>query len=233
LIEIEERIRQMQQSATLQLASVSADFKRRLVRQQERVDAFVEYASSLLFDNLVSRARASGSRDTNAANPPARSQFRQLLLSSNEEVTDSDIAPAQQLSWAEVSLVADEFVFGWYDLENDKSGSFRWMGPVGILLNPEPSRPVARVDVTISQVYGAFEPALGGFLDGEDATVEIVSVRDGFLARFALVEPHDPSLLRALRIESSVIGCPAQDYDGEDERMLSVAVTKAVFHYFE
>jgi hypothetical protein len=36
-----------------------------------------------------------------------------------------------------------------------------------------------------------------------------------------------------LRIESSVIGCPAQDYDGEDERMLSVAVTKAVFHYFE
>ena len=63
--------------------------------------------------------------------------------------------------------------------------------------------------------------------------VDILSVQDGFLARFALDKSQDPIPTRALRIESSVIGCPAQDYDGEDERMLSVAVTKVVFHYFE
>lgn len=102
------------------------------------------------------------------------------------------------------------------------------MGPVGIRLNPQPSGPVARVEVTIGQVYGAFEPALGGFLDGEDAVVDILSVQDGSLARFALQKSKDPLPIRALRIESCVIGCPAQDYDGKDERMLSVAVTKVV-----
>jgi hypothetical protein len=52
LIETEERSRQMQQSATLQFASVSTDFQRRLAQQQERLDSFVEYPSSLLLDNL-------------------------------------------------------------------------------------------------------------------------------------------------------------------------------------
>jgi hypothetical protein len=234
LIETEERIRQMQQSATLHFASVSADFQRRLARQQERLDSFAEYASSLLFDNLLAGTRGSGSLEPDAlADPAARSGFRRLLRVPDERTPDSDIVPAQHLTWAEVALASDGFVFGWYDLENDKAETFRWMGPVGILLNPQPSRPVARVEVTIGQVYGAFEPALGGCLDGEDAMVDILSVQDGFLARFALDKSKDPLLIRALRIESSVIGCPAQDYDGEDERMLSVAVTKVVFHYFE
>jgi hypothetical protein len=143
LIETEERSRQMQQSATLQFASVSTDFQRRLARQQERLDSFVEYPSSLLFDNLASRTLSSGSLDPNTpSDPAARSRFQRLLRLSDERAPGNDIALAQPMTWVEVASTSDGFVFGWYDLENDKAGRFRWMGPVAILLNPSRADPL-------------------------------------------------------------------------------------------
>ena len=104
----------MQQSATLQFASISTDFQRRLTRQQERLDLFVEYASSLLFDNLAPRTLSSGSLDPNApSDPAARSRFQRLLRLSDERAPGNDIALAQHMTWVEVALTSDGVVFGW------------------------------------------------------------------------------------------------------------------------
>jgi hypothetical protein len=103
----------------------------------------VEYPSSLLFDNLASRTLSSGSLDPNTpSDPAARSRFQRLLRLSDERAPGNDIALAQPMTWVEVAFTSDGFVFGWYDLENDKAGRFRWMGPVAILLNPSRADPL-------------------------------------------------------------------------------------------
>jgi hypothetical protein len=60
LNETEERSRQMQQSATLQFASVSTDFQRRFTRQQERLDSFVEYPSPRYYSTISRPERSAG-----------------------------------------------------------------------------------------------------------------------------------------------------------------------------
>ena len=102
----------------------------------------------------------------------------------------------------------------------------------GVLRNPMPTRPVAAVTLRVGHLYGAPAPLLEAGFDGTPCLVE--AERQGphhFLIRIA--PPAGPMPCRLLRLQSRAGGSPLEDGVSGDERVLSVAVTGAVFHYEE
>jgi hypothetical protein len=136
------------------------------------------------------------------------------------------------MTWVEVALTSDGFVFGWYDLENDKAGRFRWIGPVAILLNPSRADLLLASKSPSAKYIEHLGPRLAASSTGGRSRRH--SKRPGRLSRKGSLYKNRKIRCRFGHCESRALrpAARAQDYDVEDERMLSVAITKIVFHYF-
>jgi hypothetical protein len=214
--DLEGRLRRLEQSAAAGLAAAQEEMRRRLDIQQERIDAFIAGAASLLLDRLAS--------------VPGREQdaLRSLLESAGPLRAGDPLLDltAKQL---EVQPEAGLFGTGWHGAEVYPSGAFRWMGPRGLLLNPAPERPVAGVTLDICHLYQTSAPSLTAQFDETAAEVAVASAPGGFAVR--LTHPDGPRRLRLLRLDSMTGGCPAEDGVSGDRRRLSFAVSRVVFDY--
>lgn len=223
LLKLEEEMRQVQKNATVQLELLSSNFQRQLVLQQERVDAFIEYAVSILLDNV-----------TNAFDK--KSDPASFLLALTEARTSTVGAPKQEvrpqaIRHAEVKAESSHFAFGWYDLEHNEHGPFRWMGQTALVNNPYPNVPLNKVEFLITQVYGAVEPLLRATADDVEFNVTATRLGPHFLV--SCTAPHGARdvLAQSLRLESFHTGCPALDEGTNDSRTLAVAAQNANFYY--
>jgi len=192
-------------------------------RQQERIDAFIAAAATLLFDRLAVPARTVG-----AALSPQADALRALIAAAGAPPPE----PARRLApWRHSELRPDagEFGLGWHPAEHDASGAFRWMGGRGMVLNPEPERPVAGIAIDVAHRYGAGPPALRATLDRATCTVEVREIAGGFALR---ATPDGGAVIaRALLLEADDAGVPALQGRGGDRRELSIAVSRIVFDY--
>jgi hypothetical protein len=227
LIEMDQKIRQLQKSTSLQIEILSDKFDQHLHVQQERIDAFIEYTISLVMSTMS---------DTSGVPDPAAfiTALRQAgdSVRENNQVTTRPTAAAVA-SPAILPLDSSLFAFGWFDHELHENGNFRWMGQTALIRNPYVSRPVSKVELTINQVYGAHEPMLQAALD-DQGLVTILEQRDKlFIVSFAAPEASGAVLGHSLQVESFATGCPAADHGTNDERTLSVAVTGVRFCYAE
>jgi hypothetical protein len=217
--ELDGRLRQMEEEAAAAQQNALATLHRQLALQQERIDAFIAAAATLLLDRL--------------AGAPGREQDAlQGLLNAAGPVRAGQ--PAFDLT-ARQLLVAPEdgqFGAGWHREEVYPSGAFRWMSPRGLLLNPAPERPLLGVTLEICHLYKAAAPALTAMLDDAAAEVTVTPRGHGsFAAR--IVPAAGPQVARLLRLASLTGGSPAEDGTGADRRVLSFAISRVVFDYGE
>lgn len=224
VIEIDEKVRQLRRATELQLQMLKDGFDQRAAAQQERIDTFIEYAMSLMLDNIASRSAIDP-----AALVEALRSLRAPSAAGPAAVHSANLpaAPVQ----AEIPLESPDFAFGWYDAEVNEHGRFRWMGQAALIRNPFPTHPVASVVLTVSQVYGAREPTLHASLDDFDLSIETQKENGVFRLRLAPAAGRPPVVGQALRIESFATGCPAVDHGTTDARILSIAIIRAQFFY--
>jgi len=223
LLKLEEEMRQLQKSATAQVEMLSANFQRRLTVQQERVDAFIEYATSIVLDNFANAFELKSD--------PA--VFLQALTEARSRTVGGEAAQVQvqAIHNAEAKVDSSLFAFGWYDLEHNEHGPFRWMGQTALVNNPYPNLPIARVDFLISQIYGAAEPLLRATADDVEFNVATSKFGGHFLVSFSAPPGTQEVYAQSIRVESFHASCPATDEGTNDNRTLSVSALKAEFHY--
>lgn len=216
LAAMEARLLRLEQAGETALATLQASLDRRLEQQQDRIDAFIDAAASLLLDRL---------------NPPEDSAaaFRALIATATSPAPGLPEAPVLGAQ-AVVTPRDAGFDLGWHGVEEDATGDFRWMTLQGLLRNPAPLRPIASVLVEVAHLYGAPRPVL----DAEfDATPCLVAVEPQGAHRYRLriTPPGGPVICRLLRLQSLAGGSPAEDGVSGDTRVLSMAVTCVVFDY--
>lgn len=223
LLFLEEKLRQLQRSSASQLETLTSAIDRRLSIQQERLDAFIEYTLSLLVGTPI-----PGSSNFDAA----------ALISTVRDLGTLAARPEQYIqgattipSEALVPLESLGFAFGWYDIESNEHGYFRWMAQIALIRNPNPSRSVAKIELTVSQVYGAHEPMLHASLDDQALVVDVKRSAKCFLVTLSAPSAAGEVSGTSLNIESFATGCPATDSGTNDQRILAISVTRVEFHY--
>ncbi|MBV1798578.1 hypothetical protein [Siccirubricoccus sp. G192] len=215
--ELEGRLRRLEQIAAGGLAEAQAAMQRRLDIQQERIDAFIEAAASLLLDRLA--------REPEASAPQA---LRDLIATTAPPVPET--APLRLGARVELSPGAGNLGPGWHAPERDAEGAFRWMADRALVVNPEPDRPVEAVELEVSHLYRSPAPALQASFDDLPCAVAVAPAGP---RRFTLriTPPEGAAPCRSLHLESLASGSPAQDGVSADSRLLSLAVARLVFHY--
>ena len=213
---LETRLLRLEQAGETALASLQASLERRFAQQQERIDAFIDAAASLLLDRLAPTADATAALRvlTAAVTSP-------LLVSTETELLgDQAVLTPQDTS----------FDLGWHGAEEDAGGSFRWMTLQGLLRNPAPLRPVADVVVEVGHLYGAPAPLIEAGFDAAPCMV-LVEPLGTHHYRLRITPPGGAAPCRLLRLQALAGGSPAEDGVSGDDRVLSIAVTRVVFDY--
>ncbi len=221
LIEMEETVRQIQKSTFLQIEMLRDSLDQQLIRQQERIDTFIEYAMSLIVDKLAGESEGSDGMAFLEA---------LLQLKSAAAPVPVHLQPSLSPASSKLSLNGSGFVFGWYDVELNEHGSFRWMSQTSLVRNPYPARPVRRIQLTISQVYGSNEPMLKAALDQQEFVASTEKRGNSFVVTLS-PSAEQPVKGESLYLESFVTGCPAANEGTTDNRILSVSVADVTFFF--
>ncbi|MEN0076850.1 MAG: hypothetical protein AAGC69_20870 [Paracraurococcus sp.] len=217
LAELEGRLRQIEEESAAAQQGLQSTLERRLGLQQERIDAFIAAASTLLFDRL-------------AGAPAAGADALRGLLASGGAVAAGEPMLDRMAERLELPLDSGLFGAGWHREEVYPHGSFRWMGPRGLLLSPAAERALAAVTLEITGLYRAAAPAIAAQFDDAAAEVSVTAREDGTFS-VRLVHPAGPQPVRLLRLASQTGGCPAEEGESGDRRMLAIAVSQVVFEY--
>ncbi|WP_132283931.1 hypothetical protein [Roseicella aquatilis] len=217
VVALEARLRQVEEESSATQQTLQAALRQQLSLQQERIDAFIAAASTLLLDRLAAE--------------PGREQdaLRALLETAGPGLgaaVDLDLS-AQRI---EVPPEAGIFGTGWHREEIYGAEAFRWMSGRGLLLNPAPERPVAAVTLQVCHLYRAAAPALSARFEEAAAEVAVAPTPGGGHS-IRLAPVGDPRPARLLRLQSLTGGSPAEDGVSTDRRMLSFAVSRVVFDY--
>jgi hypothetical protein len=176
LAELEARLRQMEEEQAAQQQNTQAMLRRQFSVQQERIDAFIAAAATLLLDRL--------------AVVPGQEQdaLRSLLDSAGPGGMGQ---PAPDLTARQVMVAPEDGLFGagWHREEVYPTGAFRWMSPRGLLLNPAPQRPLAAITLEICHLYKAAAPALTAMLDDVAAELAVIPQEHGGFAVRIVPQP--------------------------------------------
>ncbi|RYJ03635.1 MAG: hypothetical protein EON47_03400 [Acetobacteraceae bacterium] len=213
---LEARLLRLEQAGETALATLQASFDRRFEQQQDRIDAFIDAAASLLLDRLTSPEGSAAA-------------LRALIATATSPEPVLSDAPALG---AQAVLTARDagFDLGWHGAEEDAGGGFRWMTLQGLLRNPAPLRPVAGVLLEIAHLYGAPAPLIEAGFDAKPCLVA-VEPQATHHYRLRITPPGGAAPCRLLRLQALAGGSPAEDGVSGDARVLSIAVTRVVFDY--
>lgn len=217
LVDMEGRLRQLEEESAAAQQTLQATFRRQLELQQERIDAFIAAAATLLLDRL---AVAPGQE---------QDALRDLLAAAGPVRAGQ---PALDITARQLLVMPEDGVFGagWHREEIYPTGAFRWMSPRGLLLNPAPERPLAGIRLEICHLYKADAPALSVQFDDAPGDLRVSSDgQGGFTA--LITPPGGPRPARVLRLASLTGGSPAEDGASPDRRLLSFAISRIVFDY--
>jgi hypothetical protein len=237
IIQLESRLDQNQQATGYQIQALDNEITARIGLLQDRIDAFIEYSASLLFDRIAATPVQEVPRTPalNADKKKKMQMFLELVKSGAKVLGELSHDRSSTTDLRIVPLRSSAFSHGWYDVELDDGEEYRWMSSEAIVFNPAPEKKLLEVQIGVFGVYGAELPMLKCFFDGVPANVlRQPPATDGPLTIRAQV-PKDklPTSFDMLRIESLVSASPATLEGSTDQRLLSIAVSQIAFVYAE
>ncbi|AMJ61166.1 hypothetical protein [Bosea sp. PAMC 26642] len=238
IVEFETQLSQVTKSTAFKFKTLNSDVTARMDVLQQRIDAFIEYAASFMFDRVAAtevpvqpgaaplppelRAKVDSFLDTIRAGSPKAA-----------ELAAGEVAPKT----VAVPLRSPSYSFGWYDVEEEGGVEFRWMAGEAMVFNPQPEREVVEVAVSLVGVYGAEKPLIRAAFDTK--AVNVVAERGKTrkapwrlrLSAGASLPGHPGLTCQALSLSSMLTSSPAHVEGNSDSRMLSIAVSEVVFTY--
>lgn len=233
LIALDSRVQQIQDASSFHIKSLRNELKEQITDVQRRVDTFIEYASSFIFDRIAGERR----EEIAPIDPALQAQMENLrsfinavpAISSGSKKSEG----AAPTTATYVDLNSDLFTLGWYAVEVVDGNSFRWMSRTGIIFNPDPGRIINEVLIVIDKVYGATSPLLNCYFDALPAVLDITEdpATSRFMARLQWSDDIPAIPVQTFRIESQVSASPARAEGSNDERILSIAIREVVFFY--
>lgn len=232
LIALDTRVQQIQDASGFHIKSLRTELKDQLADIQQRVDAFIEYASSFIFDRIAGE-HTPASAPIDAALQSQIDSLKSFIhappASANAKRSDAAIPTTATY----VDLQSDLFTLGWYAVEVVDGNGFRWMSRTGIIFNPDPGRIISEVLIVIDKVYGATFPLLNCYFDALPAALDITEdpATSRFMARLRWRDGTPPLPVQTIRIESQVSASPAQAESANDQRILSIAIREVSFFY--
>lgn len=237
IIQLESRLDQNQQATGYQIQALDNEITARIGLLEDRIDAFIEYSASLLFDRIAATPVQDVPQASalSAEKKKKMQMFLDLVKSGAKVLQEQSHDRSSTTDQRIVPLRSSAFSHGWYDVELDDGEEYRWMSSEAIVFNPAPEKKLLEVQIGVFGVYGAEVPMLKCFFDGAPAHVlRERPVTDGPLTIRAQV-PKDkvPISFDMLRIESLVSASPATLEGSTDQRLLSIAVSQIAFVYAE
>lgn len=239
VVELETELAQLKTAMAFKFNTQNSDVTARMDVMQQRIDTFIEYAASFMFDRV-----AAVEVPTQPGAPPLPAKARAKLdafldivrggAKPGKTTTAERVALDKRVP---VALRSAEFSYGWYDVEEVEGREFRWMAADAILFNPQPGRPVRDVTIGVAAIYGADQPMVRASFDTKPATVTIErgDKKRGtpWLLRLKPQASKKQVLCQTLSLASLLAGSPAQSGEGSDSRILSIAVSEIVFDFAE
>jgi len=227
IVEFEARLAQMSQSTTFRLKTAGHEVKQRLDLMQERIDAFIEYAASFMFDRIADTEVPSL---PNA--PPLSAESRKKIDAFLAIVRGEGkpAPPATQGKDAKPPLESAFFSFGWLDVEQENGIPVRWMTDNAVIFNPQPERPVVEVLVTLFAAGETTKPAFRAAFDGAPAlcSVERAKKKNGMWRLQASPAEGAPTACRAFSLVNLTASSASAS---QKKRAGSIAVSDVVFVY--
>lgn len=235
LIQLESRLDQGQQATGYQIQALDNEMTARIGLLQDRIDSFIEYAASLLFDRVAAggTAAVAGAPTLDVRKRKKIDKFLELVKSGAKTRGGATPDGAAVADRRVVPLASSAFSQGWYEVEVDDGEAYRWMSSEAIVVNPAPDRKVTEVQIAVFGVYGAELPMLNCFFDGVPANVLRDRPAGGgpLILRAQPPKGKSPLICEMLRIESMLGASPATLGDSPDQRLLSIAVSQVAFVY--
>ncbi|TXL69896.1 hypothetical protein FHP25_36920 [Vineibacter terrae] len=237
VIQLESRLDQNQQATGYQIQALDNEITARIELLQDRIDAFIEYSASLLFDRVAATTveQVDGAPALDGDRQRKMQMFLDLVKSGARMRGTVAHERADAAAPHVVPLRSGAFSHGWYDVEVDDGEEYRWMSSEAIVFNPMPERKLVEVQIAVFGIYGAELPMLNCFFDGVPANILRERSATGGPLLLKLQAPKDKAPLSCdmLRIESMVSASPATLEGLSDHRLLSIAVSQIAFSYAE
>ncbi|WP_342362803.1 hypothetical protein [Terrarubrum flagellatum] len=228
IVEFEARLAQMSQSTTHRLKAANHEVKQRLDMMQQRIDAFIEYAASFMFDRIAATEVASL-----PGAPPLSTEQRKKVDAFLSIVRDGGKAAETPQQSAEVAAALESalFSFGWREVEQDNGVAVRWMTDNAVVFNPHPDRPIAEVRIALL-TGGGSQPSLRAAFDGAQASCAFErSKRKGGGWRLNITPAAgEPVACKALSI-ANLAANASLNGDAQRKRANAVAVCELTFVY--
>ena len=152
-----------------------------------------------------------------------------LILSARLDHVPSNAAVTSEPQVVHVSCTSPFFALGWHKIEPSRSDPFRWMEQIGVILNPQPSRSIARIEVVVEGWYGPGDRTITGIAGDSVLICEDRETDNGGRTLVFTKERGATFIAHRFTLVASQAACPWH-YDGTpDARLLSCQVTGATF----
>jgi hypothetical protein len=233
IVEFEARLAQVTQSTGLRFNTMNHEVQQSLKVMQQRIDAFIEYAASFMFDR-VATSQVPMLPDASPLPPNLRKKVDSFLAA----VRDADAAQGQRAKRAEptvtVPIASSLFSFGWHDIEKENDVSFRRMADIAVVMNPFPDRRVESVQMTVFNREGveSLQPSIRAAFDGMPVVCTVErGTRKSNATRIRVVAGEDgsPAECRALNLVNMLTNVTS----GRNQRsgQGSLAISALTFTY--
>jgi hypothetical protein len=230
IVEFEARLAQVSQSTTLRFNSMNNELKQSLDVMRQRIDAFIEYAASFMFDRIAT-TEVPALPDAAPLSPELRKKVDSFLATVNDAESIQERRGKRADPTVTVPLRSSLFSFGWLDVEEDNGVPYRRMSDIAVVLNPHPDRPIANVQMTLVGPDGSGQPSLRAAFDGAPAvcTVERGKRKSGGCRiLIAPAEEGQPKTSRALSLANMLTSGSVRD---ARPKLGLVAISELTFAY--
>jgi hypothetical protein len=229
IVEFEARLAQMGQSNMVRFKAMDQELSERVDVLQQRIDAFIEYAASFMFDRVAAR-EVQATPGAEPLQPALREKvdaFLALVHGGGRTARPSDEREVA------LPLASTAFSFGWHEVEQVEDCLVRWMSDHGVLFNPHPERVVEEVRLTLAAAQGTTQPVLRAAFDQRPAVLRLDPGGAAGMASAVILWPkgREASTVEAVSL-ASMLHLPAVgDAGGRPARTQSIAVSSVTFVY--
>lgn len=227
IVEFDARLAQLSQSMEFRFKTSGQEMQAAINVMQQRIDAFIEYAASFMFDRIAATAVPTVPGEA-PLSPELKAKVESFLGAVNGSVQSTSELRAS----VNVPLASHGFSFGWGEIENEGGLALRRMQDNAVVFNPYPDRLVAEVRMMLWTPEGAAQPSLRAAFDSTSVTLDIERGKrkgDRWLARVRPADGEPSMQCTALSLLNMI---PATGTRADARRLEgTVAVSDLTFIY--
>lgn len=185
IVEFDTRLSQVSQSMDFRFKKSDQRLEAKIDVMQQRIEAFIEYAASFMFDRV-----AATTVPTVPGATPLPADLRAKVDAFFNAVKGNPPKQSSQSS-TNISLESPSLSFGWDPVEEEDGVTMRRLRDFAVIFNPHPERAVSEIRLMLCTSSGASQPAFRAAFDKGAATVVIEQGKRKATRWRARVRPQD------------------------------------------